>query len=1131
MSGIPPAHRAVQGSGIRGTVLRRSAIRLGFGALFATVLGVVCAQDPPREVPSPGQISEHETPTLSWHRALAPAIEEARKRQVPILVRVGAEWCGWCRKLDKEIAQPTVQRALSNWVLVELDADADADEVRRMNIGPIPALRVLNTGGRTTKSHDGFLTADDLIVWLRSRDEAADPDLSEEVTEVDELSEQTLPKLVRLLGHRDAHVRVAVSRQLSGNRGLAGAAVAQALIRGNLSTRLSALEIMTEWKAPTLEIDPWQPQTLTAARLKTLEEWADTLDPLAVPSAPEVIEALTPEQWAEARSDITKLLKADPSEVEAIGTQLARYGTALLPEVREQGQAATTDVARERLDGLRYRLVASDALALKWPGGLARLAATDAQVRRLAASELPTVASSGEETLLIELFRHPDPLVRELSLKALQVVGGPRANTELVRLLTDPDANVRAAVLNQLAENPGSISVKQIADYIAAEQDQDLIVHAIRLLREMKRKDAVECLSSLFNHATWQVRAEAVEAVGALVSDQEDRFESSAPRDANRITTEVIAEAYVEILDKLSDSDGFVVSRAVLALRSADLPIAAQPLAKSAEQHPELAKSVADTLTNKSKIRAESTPLLTAWLTHNDAALRSAALRALGKYSELDGASHIIPALSDTNESVRIAAVDQLLWICEQSRPTPDHASTVLSAPEPVPESLVGQALLALGGLVPQAPQKNPEPDSSARSAELHPQEAWLVAFRVGMDRPKWMNLAKEPLQAMLKSTSPEERLAGGTALIAMGDDELAPRELARIASENGHLVTAVAKSLHWLPWERRAELFTQLRTQATDSHMRATLCEELVVLRDTRASALLWAELEGEQITADFALAVSGNLRSIHRMQPSHHYRSEDPLTPVGFQTEVVTQFATSPHVWQQRVALALLLLAEESVASDVAKAIVADEQATPDSRSDAFRIVLLTSSPTDSNALAVAAILDLDSPLRRPALAYLTLGEAGVKSFGPGEFELERQGVSRYDSANDRKGELPKDLTVEHLKPFLTSPDDETVAQAAYLLAMLGQAEGLDQLIAVWRKAKSSDNGQQWENLLVEAIAASDNSRDVPLLEEIYRVMLKDRADDIPNLYWTIRSMHGPEILKLRKRIRDEVGMDGLR
>ncbi len=1127
MSGIESANRMSNGPRMR--VAGR--LRPVLFAMLMTLSGASWAEEAPLESTSPDTAPASASASLSWHRTLAPAIEEARKRQVPILVRVSAEWCGWCRKLDKEIAQPTVQKELAKWVLVELDADDDADVVRKMNIGPIPALRVLNTGGRVTKSHDGFLPADDLIAWLRSRDEAVEPELSDEVAEVAELSQETLPNLVQLLGHRDANVRVAVARRLSGNPGLSGSAVAQAFIRGNLATRLSALEILNGWKAPTAEIDPWQPQTLTAARLSAVEEWAEALDPLASPSAPPSVEPLTPEQLVEARSDIVKLLQADSSEVEAIGARWSHYGNALLPEVREQRLAATTDVARERLDGLRYRLVASDALALKWPGGLARLAATDAQVRRQAASELATVASSGEETLLIELFGHPDPLVRELSLKALQVVGGPRANAELARLLTDPDPNVRAAVLKQLAEKPGSISVKQIADYIAAEQDQDLVVHAIRLLREMKRKDAVECLTHLFDHAAWQVRAEAVEAVGAIVSDRQVQQNSPASLGSNRITTAVIADAYVDILGALRDADGFVVSRAVLALKTADLPIAVQPLTKTAEQHPELAKSVADALMSGSTIRESATPVLKAWLTHKDAALRVAAIGELGHYSELDGASQIIPRLSDDNELVRIAAVEELQRIFEKSRPTLPEADRTIDEPQPVAESFLAKAFQGLGGLFGKAPDKKTKPDTSAEAADHHPQEAWLIAFRAGRDRPQWMDLAKEPLRTMLNSASAEERLGGGVALLALGDDEPALQALHRITAEEPHLLTMVAKSLRWLPWEQRAAFFTLLRIQATDPHALADLCWELVELPDTRASTLLWEVLAGEQVTAELASYVYAGLLKNHGMDRARYDNFREPLKPVGFNTEAVQQLAKSQPVWQRRVALALLLLVDESVASEVANAIVADEQATPGARSDAFCVVLLTGTPQASNLLAVAAILDLESPLRRPALAYLTLGPAGVTSLGHGEFPLQRQGGLQYDNVESKKAALPKELTVEHLQPFLTSPDDETVAQAAYLLAMLGKSEGLDKLTAMWRKARHLANGQQWESLLIEAIAASDNSRYVPVLEDISRTMIDNHPDKVRDLYWTIRAMHGPEILKLRKKIRDEVGMDGLR
>ncbi|MFO1004682.1 MAG: HEAT repeat domain-containing protein [Planctomycetaceae bacterium] len=1095
--------------------------------LIASLPCPALAEDSLTDVPVP----ETTPQTLPWHRSLAPAIEESRQRNVSILVRVGADWCGWCRKLDKEIADPRVQQELARWILVELDADKDAADIRRMSVGPIPALRVLNVSGRVMKAHDGFLPASEFVAWLRSPDDLDEPELSDVVTEVPELSQETLPQLVQMLGHRDANVRAAVIRQLSTNQGLAGAAVVQEFMRGNLAKRLSALDILNSWKAPTGDSDPWQPATLTAARFNELEEWVDQLDPTAELSDDQAVVPLTPEQLIEARADIAKLVTVDPSEVEAIGVHLARYGSELLPEVREQQRVAMSDKIRERLDWLRYRLVASDALVLKWPGGLTRLAATESQIRRNAASELSTVATSGEELLLIELFANPDPFVREMSLKALQGVGGARANTELMRLLSDPEPNVRAAVLKQLSEQPDAISVKQIADYIATEQDQDLVVHAVRLLREIKRKEVIDCLTPLFKHSAWQIRAEAVEAVGALVSDIED----------TPITTQDAAEAYTNIIDALSDSDGYVVSRAVLALKAGDLPIAAPPLAKAAERHPELAMSVADSLTHGSTIRTTSKPLLRAWLKLDNAALRVAALRALGEHSDLDGKRDLLPALSDDSESVRIAAARHVLRMCDERRPSVEDGQNLVPE-EPVASSVLESVLGALGVTTDKQPVvetpevKDPsteDPEKKNDVAEVGgAHEVWLIAFLSGKGRPKWMDLAKEPLQAMLKSVSAEERLAGAAALIALGEDQIALPELQRIASEQRHLVPAVAQSMRWLPWKQRAEFFAQLHSPDIDQHTLATLCKELVVMRDSRASSLLWDELAGERVTSELSQAVLSDLQHNYGMVVNLYGFPDVPRKPVGFKLGDVKQYATSQHLWQQRVALALLLLVDETAAAEVAQSIVANDQAAPASRVDAFCIVLLTSSSRLSNRSAVAALVDLESPLRRPALAYLALGVAGVQSLADGEFELPRViGSWSQLSRQAKKPPLPKELTAQHLRPFMSSSDDVIVAQAAYLLAMLGESDGMDQLITHWRRSRQSNDSQKWEELVVEAIAASDNSKYVPVIEEVYRAMKDDRSHEVRDLYWTIRTMHGPEILRLRKKIRDEQGMDNLR
>jgi thiol-disulfide isomerase/thioredoxin len=217
-----------------------------------------------------------ELPELKWHSALEPAIEEARQRKTAILVRVGAPWCGWCRRLDKEIDRPAVQQELVGWTLVLLDADENQEEVSRLSVGPIPALRILNTSGRTVRSHDGFLPADKLIRWLRNDDREPLAEAAIEI-EVPELQPATLGQLVKLLSHRDPTTRETASKRLVSNRQLAGVEVAKSFAQGKLAQRLSSLQILQQWQAPIQGLDPWQPQTITEDRLKSLQDWAASI--------------------------------------------------------------------------------------------------------------------------------------------------------------------------------------------------------------------------------------------------------------------------------------------------------------------------------------------------------------------------------------------------------------------------------------------------------------------------------------------------------------------------------------------------------------------------------------------------------------------------------------------------------------------------------------------------------------------------------------------------------------------------------------------------------------------------------------------------------------------------------------
>jgi len=109
---------------------------------------------------------------LAWHTKLSDALEDAQKRQQPVIAEIGAEWCQWCRQLDQEIGKPQAQEKLANWVRVRLDADRDSEAVRALAVGPIPALRVLTPTGRVVAAEEFENTVRDTADRLASKSPA-----------------------------------------------------------------------------------------------------------------------------------------------------------------------------------------------------------------------------------------------------------------------------------------------------------------------------------------------------------------------------------------------------------------------------------------------------------------------------------------------------------------------------------------------------------------------------------------------------------------------------------------------------------------------------------------------------------------------------------------------------------------------------------------------------------------------------------------------------------------------------------------------------------------------------------------------------------------------------------------------
>ena len=128
--------------------------------------------------------------------------------------------------------------------------------------------------GQVVASHDGYLTAAQLTQWLDEKKPLAGDLPPAELSESGAPSAVGVVRLVRQLDQSDALLREAAINRLEGYPGEAAGPVTEAFATGSLQTRLAALELLGQWKAPIAGLDPWRPATVTDARLKALRDWS-----------------------------------------------------------------------------------------------------------------------------------------------------------------------------------------------------------------------------------------------------------------------------------------------------------------------------------------------------------------------------------------------------------------------------------------------------------------------------------------------------------------------------------------------------------------------------------------------------------------------------------------------------------------------------------------------------------------------------------------------------------------------------------------------------------------------------------------------------------------------------------------
>jgi HEAT repeat protein len=874
--------------------------------------------------------------------------------------------------------------------------------------------------------------------------------------------------LVALLASPDATVREAATRQLMGKRDESAAAVVETLASSNATARIAAADLLEEWAAPIDGIDPWQRATVTPERLATLKTWAS--NPVAPTTAPS-----QPYNEAVASADLDALLAAGTSaEARAIRERLVRYGEAVMPQVLDRLRSARTPEARQRLTALRYRLAATDSFAAGWPGGFDRLASADGFVRRGALDELATRAKAGDDRLLLELFGDDDSVVREKALALLKSVGGD--SRALVKLLADPEPNVRAAVLKSLATGDNEAAdpalAPDLAKYIATEKDADLLVHAIHVLKSMPGDPALAALKALLANPEWRVRAEAAEALREKVGNYR----------AN-LSDEAKTQIYLALIKLLDDEEGFVVAKAVAALSRSQLTTAVDPMLKTITRRPDMAVEILKAIGDDRTTAAAALPELKKLAKDPKPEVRATAIKAIITAAPGGSGTELKAALADADERVRAAGVEGVLAAMEHDRE----------------EATSGRR------------------STFGTNASAVDPAKWLDNYRSGKGRPKWLGEMAPTLEKLAIAEKPPTSLQAGVALCGLGkEDVVLPQLYAAVKTDDREPATV---AMAWLPWEKRQAMFTALMA-ASPAGERETIVRAFAKVPDPRGAEELWAMLKADGQSSSVIDPMHDALRTMYF---GEDYYNMDRVSASAKKSarEAVEKYAgEGNHLHQRTVALVLAMTLDQELAGKLAEKVPAADPLGP----VALQIRLVaTDSEEDGNPIAVEAMKN--PATRQIAVRYLAGGESALGELNGIYLSTSS---SRGSYGNDLpKVEPPAGVKMDDVRGVVNDPNPDTAGYAGYLVVLLGDASGFKPLEAAWRKHGGGDT--EWTRLVYRAIAKMNDDTRTPLLEEIYGTY--KTSYELREYYWTIRSMKGDNVLKLRKKIRDEVGMDRLK
>lgn len=121
--------------------------------LSVVLLGGYAEAKTPKK-PAPAKAAEG---SIAWVNNLADGLTQAKASNKPVMADFYAGWCGWCKKLDKEVyTNPAVIALAKDFVAVKVDTDKYGQDSTKYGVQGLPTIVFMNPDGTVIDKIVGY---------------------------------------------------------------------------------------------------------------------------------------------------------------------------------------------------------------------------------------------------------------------------------------------------------------------------------------------------------------------------------------------------------------------------------------------------------------------------------------------------------------------------------------------------------------------------------------------------------------------------------------------------------------------------------------------------------------------------------------------------------------------------------------------------------------------------------------------------------------------------------------------------------------------------------------------------------------------------------------------------------------